>query len=248
MLKQCKVLYVEDEPMALDELAQFLKRRVGTLLTACNGAEGLEMHRLHHPELIITDLRMPEMTGLEMMARIREQDRDCRFIVISAISDAQTILEAVEAGIARYVVKPVVPEELVSVLEQAALDRLAHRRIRSAAVTAENRPEIEQRLRSELAAFIKGKTGKGPLSVRTLINSAGVELTAEGALTLYEQSLVVNNRNGALVAYMRSLFYQEYRTELEKLFSEVLSVPVTLEETHCRPDRNMERIMFRFRE
>lgn len=248
MLKQCKVLYVEDEPMALDELGQFLKRRVGTLITAHNGAEGLEAHRLYQPEIVITDLRMPEMTGLEMMARIREQDRDCRFIVISAISDAQTILEAVEAGIARYVVKPVVPEELVLVLEQAASDRLANHRVSSFDVILENRPEIEQRLRSELAAFIKRKTGKGPISVRALMKNRCFELIAEGILTVYEQSLVVNNRNGALVAYMRSLFYQEHRSEVEKIFSEVLSVPVVLSETQCRPDRNIESVCFRFGE
>lgn len=248
MLKQCKVLYVEDEPMALDELGQYLKRRVGTLLTARNGAEGLEMHGLYHPDLVVTDLRMPEMTGLEMMAKIREKDRECRFVVVSALSDAQTILEAVEAGIARYVVKPVVPEELFAVLEQAAADRLASRRVLVSPGLPESRPETEQRLRSELAAFLKSKTGKGPVSLRVVMNRECLELIVEGSLTVYEQSLVANNRNGALVAYLRSLFYQEYRGLLEGLLSEALSVPVTMGEIQCRPDRNVERIYFRFGE
>jgi len=247
MLKQCKVLYVEDEPVALEELAQYLKRRVGTLLTACNGAEGLEMHRMYKPDLVVTDLRMPEMTGLEMLTRIRETDRECRFVVVSALSDAQTILEAVDTGLVRYVVKPVVPEELVAVLEQAASDRLAGQTARTAAVV-ENRQETEQRLRSEMATFLKLRTGKGPVSVRILMKAEGFEVLIEGALTVYEQSIVVNNRNGALVAYLRTLFYQEQRVALEKIVSEVFSMQTRFGEVQCRPERNVERIIFRFGE
>ncbi len=248
MLKQCKVLYVEDEPVALEELGQYLKRRVGTLLTARNGAEGLEQHRLFKPDLVITDLRMPEMTGLEMMGRIRETDRDCRFVVVSALSDAQTILEAVEAGIVRYVVKPVVPDELVAVLELAAADRLGSQRIPTALVLPAYPPEMEQKLRSVMAAFLKNRTGKGPVSVRVVMSREGLELIVEGALTVYELSLVANNRNGALVAYLRSLFYQEHRETLETSLAEVLGASLLLGEVQCRPDRNMERIYFRFGE
>lgn len=248
MLKQCKLLYVEDEPVALEELSQYLKRRVGALFTARNGAEGLEQYRLHRPDIVVTDLRMPEMSGLEMLACIREMDRECRFVVVSALSDAQTILEAVDTGLVRYVVKPVVPDELAAVLEQAARDRLADRRIAGKNPEPECRPETEQRLRSETASFLKSRTGKGPLSVRAVIKRRSVELIIEGALTVYEQNLIVNNRNGALVAYLRSLFYQEQRAELERILSGVLGRPLLLDGVQCQPERNTERVSLRFGE
>ena len=66
ILRELTLLYVEDEEEIREQLSRFLRRRVGTLYTAANGKEGLEMFRQHQPDLVITDIEMPIMNGLEM--------------------------------------------------------------------------------------------------------------------------------------------------------------------------------------
>ena len=102
-----KVLYVEDEDFHREQLGIFLKRRFGKLYLAENGFIGFEKFKETSPDIVITDLKMPEMDGIELTKRIREIDKDCAIIITTAFSDVETILEAVNIGIDKYVLKPI---------------------------------------------------------------------------------------------------------------------------------------------
>lgn len=104
-----KVLVVEDEPLA----------RQGIILTinwaetdcvvvgeAANGEEGLEAVRRYNPGLIITDVRMPKMDGIEMVRRLREQGNDAYVIILTAHSDFAYAQSAVKLGAVDYLLKP----------------------------------------------------------------------------------------------------------------------------------------------
>ena len=90
-LKQLKVLYVEDDDDTRGQYSQFLSRIVGVLITARDGAEGLAAYNEHHPDIIITDIKMPVMDGLEMLKLVRTHNTSLPAIVFSAfeISDDQ---------------------------------------------------------------------------------------------------------------------------------------------------------------
>ncbi len=90
-LKQLRVLYVEDDDETREQYSQFLSRIVGVLITARDGAEGLAAYNEHRPDIIITDIKMPVMDGLEMLKHVRTHNTSLPAIVFSAfeISDDQ---------------------------------------------------------------------------------------------------------------------------------------------------------------
>lgn len=76
LLKKVKLLFIEDDEIQRKELSTFLKRRVEKIYVAENGEEGLDKYKALKPDIIITDLRMPKMDGLEFVKKIREKSSD----------------------------------------------------------------------------------------------------------------------------------------------------------------------------
>lgn len=106
------MLYVEDEEETREELSTYLELRVGRLLVASNGAEGLELFEKERPDLILTDVTMPVMDGLTMSRAIKERSPDTPIILCTALGDRHQLGEAINLGIEGYVPKPVDPARL----------------------------------------------------------------------------------------------------------------------------------------
>lgn len=126
LLAQFSVLYVEDDEHIRDQLTQFLRRRAGTLHVASNGAEGLELYRRHQPDMVVSDILMPEMNGLEMAEGIRALNADVPIIVTTAFNETDYFLKAIQIGVDNYVLKPVDPAILGRALHKSA--RVLHQR------------------------------------------------------------------------------------------------------------------------
>lgn len=123
------VLLVEDSAILRRFLARILERRGASVLTASNGAEGLEIYRSHRPDVVVTDIRMPVMDGLEMAARVRQLDRRAPIVVLTAYDDASLFMRSIEIGVDRYVLKPVAPEDLVATVQRSAELLRKHREL-----------------------------------------------------------------------------------------------------------------------
>lgn len=121
VLYNLKILYIEDEDFLREQLGTFIKRRVGKLYLAADGEEGLLKFNECRPDIVITDLRMPKIGGIEMTKKIRNIDSICPIIVTTAISDAESIIDTVDVGIDKYIVKPIDTNELIETIEKAAL-------------------------------------------------------------------------------------------------------------------------------
>lgn len=106
------VLYVEDAEMTREALAYYLRRRLGRLDVAGNGKEGLALFDNNHYDLVLTDIRMPFMDGLEMAKSIKAARPDIPVIVLTAHGEADYVARAEAIGIERYLKKPVLPEKL----------------------------------------------------------------------------------------------------------------------------------------
>lgn len=118
-LSELTALYVEDEPVARMSIGTFLKRQVGELYTAENGKEGLELFEAHRPRVVITDLEMPVMNGMEMIRRIRELDDGTPIIITTAYDD-----EAHRCDLAdRVILKPIIFNELLKVINDCLEER-----------------------------------------------------------------------------------------------------------------------------
>jgi len=120
LIEDIVVLYVEDEEEVRSVYERFLKRRVKHVLVAINGQEGYESYLKHKPDLIITDINMPIMNGLEMCSLIRDENVDVPIIVTSAHSEAQFFQEAINIGINMFLLKPVDMTQLYNTIKIAS--------------------------------------------------------------------------------------------------------------------------------
>ena len=120
-LKNLKILIVEDEK----RLAQLLKDSISnsffSVVIASNGEDGLKKFKSFKPDIIITDIMMPFCDGLEMTLKIKELDESIPIIVLSAHSDKEKLLTAIDLGINKYFIKPFDPEELLEHINKLAL-------------------------------------------------------------------------------------------------------------------------------
>ena len=129
-LADARVLYVDDDTEVRDQLAQFLRRRVRELHVADDGAAGLESFRRNRPDVVVTDIRMPALDGLKMTRGIRALCEDVPVVVTTAYSEVSELLQAIDLGIARYVLKPIDTDVLLDALEYCARMVRAERGLR----------------------------------------------------------------------------------------------------------------------
>ena len=112
-VKDLKILIVEDEP----KLASLLKDAVNSycysVTIATNGQEGIEKFLKVKPDIIITDIMMPILDGLDMTMQIKEYNNDIPIIILSAFGDQEKLLKAIDVGINKYFIKPFDPDELI---------------------------------------------------------------------------------------------------------------------------------------
>ncbi len=115
-LKQLTVLYVEDEESIRSEVAHFLLRRVGRLITACNGEEGLALFIEHHPDMVLTDIQMPIKSGIAMAEEIKKRDRATPVIFTTVFEESTYLLQAIDLGADGYILKPIILDKLLKTL------------------------------------------------------------------------------------------------------------------------------------
>ena len=106
-LKTLTVLYVEDEADTREQFSDFLRRSVGTLVTAENGVAGLEAFKKQTPDIVLTDILMPQMDGLTMSREILDMVPAMPIIVLTAFEQTDYLMRAINMGIEKYVTKPI---------------------------------------------------------------------------------------------------------------------------------------------
>ena len=113
------VLLVDDEKMPREVLKNYLpwdELQITKVTEAEDGQQALELARLHRPDILISDVKMPRMNGLELAAKVREMYPDCQFVFLSGYTDKEYLKGAIKLKAASYVEKPIDLEELTGVL------------------------------------------------------------------------------------------------------------------------------------
>jgi DNA-binding NtrC family response regulator len=125
------VLVVDDEPEILFSLRGLLRKEFD-LHTAAGGAEALEILRRQPVHVIMTDQRMPEMTGVELLRRARGECPEAIRLIFTGYADIKAVVDAINQGqIYRYLTKPWDPDELREMLHEACAhyERITERRL-----------------------------------------------------------------------------------------------------------------------
>ena len=114
--KNIKILYVEDDEIARENGIEYLENFFEQIYEASDAIIALQLYEKHKPDIIITDIQMPKLNGLEFVKRIRQKDKDTQIIIITAFCDKDYLLKAIELGLVKYLVKPVKEKEFEEAL------------------------------------------------------------------------------------------------------------------------------------
>src|SRR5262249_46631498 len=113
-----RILIVDDEANARTALAELLRDEGYAVETAADGFKALPKLDEFAPDVVVTDLKMPGLSGLELMEKVRERDTGCVVIVMTAFGAIESAVQAMRQGAADYLTKPVNLEELSLVLKR----------------------------------------------------------------------------------------------------------------------------------
>lgn len=113
------ILLVDDEAHIRKFIGLVLKQfSIPTIIEASNGEEGLALYAEHRPDLVLLDVNMPKLGGLETLKKIHEMDPDCAVIMLTSLATRQTIEEASELGALNYIRKDTPKEEIAKALQE----------------------------------------------------------------------------------------------------------------------------------
>ncbi|MDZ7542785.1 response regulator, partial [Clostridium perfringens] len=160
ILSSLKILYVEDEPITRDYVSRYLKQQAGKVILAVDGNDGIKKFSEFDPDIIITDLALPDMSGIEMMSKIRENKVKCPVIITSALYDSQTILKSIDLKIDKYLVKPIDLNILLETLLSISVQLLEENHgvliiNEEFIVSKENKDKLELDIRNIYSKYLK---------------------------------------------------------------------------------------------
>ena len=216
-LKQLTVLLVEDELELRRETAAFLELYCGTVIQAANGREALALFATGCPDLVISDIRMPVMDGLELAANLKKSSPQTPLIFCTAFTETSYLLKAIELGVAGFVRKPVDTDEILAVIRKAALPVLQLREIKglSDELTASMQAQMgehctgaEQATRVARTSFnvlLEGETGTGKSRLASIIHSLSPRRNAP-FVTIQLGALPLNLLESELFGHTRGSF------------------------------------------
>jgi DNA-binding NtrC family response regulator len=180
------ILYVEDEPELREHVAFALTLHFENVLTAINGREALELFKINRPDVVISDIRMPIMDGLELTAELKRNFPDVPVILCTAFTDTAYLLRAIELGVAAYIPKPIdtarmldaVNRAVLPILQRREIQRLKSEAIKTNGLLSGNSPamlalreQITRAAESDYAVVVRGENGTGKGMVAELLHS-----------------------------------------------------------------------------
>lgn len=117
-LANYRVLYAEDDDGVRENVHELLSLLFKEVYLASDGEEAYELFLQSKPDLVITDIKMPRLSGIELAKKIRSHDDEAQIIIITAYTEVDFMLDAIELSLLRYIVKPITESKLFEALEK----------------------------------------------------------------------------------------------------------------------------------
>jgi len=130
-MEKLTVLVVDDDKITTAILRRMLDSYADTVLIASDGHEGLELFREHRPDIVLSDINMPRMGGLEMVEKIRQLDDQVKIAIFTNFENRDTLLKAIQIGVNQFFSKPFEAKVFAQVIQPLCDDAKEKRRIRS---------------------------------------------------------------------------------------------------------------------
>jgi len=174
MNNNLSILYVEDEDGIRAQLTRFLEYFSTSLYLAKNGEEGLELYKEYTPDIVISDIKMPIMNGIDMVKQIKNINPKQHIIFTTAHSESGFFIDAIDMHVDGYILKPIILDKLEDKLEQIKehiklkeyyikhQEELEDRAYKDGLTKIYNRRYFEEEFDREIARYKREKT---PLSI-----------------------------------------------------------------------------------
>jgi DNA-binding NarL/FixJ family response regulator len=201
-----RILLVDDHAVVREGLVSLLQRQGDLLVVAeaADGASAIRLYRQHRPDLVVLDLRLPDMDGVEVTAAIRAEFPQARLLVLSSFDGDEDIYRALKAGARAYVLKDSTREELLAAvrtvaagqrsLSAAVAERLAER-VTGSELTARELAVLRQivsgRSNKQIASALSISEGTVKTHVKSILAKLGVGDRTEAAVLALRRGLVV---------------------------------------------------------
>jgi len=228
MIDSIRVLYVEDDTDIAEEVAYFLQKRVKELYVAKNGKEGYELFLEHKPDIVVTDVQMPVMNGLDMSEKIRQKDQDIPIIIISAYNDTNFLTRSIGLGVASYIIKPINLSDLIEKIKKAYEVQLLRREL-------QNRNRELEELNKNLDTIVAQKTRHLEFlyyhdTLTSLHNSIALEKD-------------ITERDFSFLMLLDIANFSYLNKQYGKVFSNKVLVAVAeLLASHCNPEARLYKV------
>ena len=115
------LLYVEDDEELRKQFMRVLKPKFKEIYEASDGLQALEKYEQYSPDMMLVDINLPKIDGLEVIEEIRKSDKTTPIVILSAYSDQAKLLRAMTLGLSEYLIKPVPHKKLLALLDDMAL-------------------------------------------------------------------------------------------------------------------------------
>lgn len=200
-----RILLVDDHAVVREGLVSLLQRQsdLQVVAEAADGASAIRLYRQHRPDLVVLDLRLPDMDGAEVTAAIRAEFPQARLLVLSSFDGDEDIYRALKAGARAYVLKDSTREELLAAvrtvaagqrsLSAAVAERLAER-VTGSELTARELAVLRQivsgRSNKQIASALSISEGTVKTHVKSILAKMGVEDRTEAAVLALRRGLV----------------------------------------------------------
>lgn len=208
-MEPIKILIADDHPYVREGLLSMLKREHDFLVVgeAVNGLEAVSKAKEFKPDVILMDLRMPEMDGVEAMNQIRETNPDVKFVILTTYSDDEYIFRGIEAGARAYLLKDAPRDDLFKAIRaiysgesliQPVVASKVLNRLTELSRRAPSTEELSSRELDVLRLMAKGAANK-EIGAELSISQSTVKTHISNIF----QKLGVNDRTGAVTEALK---------------------------------------------
>ncbi len=187
-----KLLLIDDEIGALESLSSWFEEIGYNIHTASTGTEGLALVKKINPDVVITDIKMPDISGFEVLSAIKEYDEMIQVIVITAFDDMETTIEAMQKGAYDYIAKPLDIKRLEMTVRRALDNRKKSQKLELLApsgtaggdfnsqiigktsIMSEIFKKIGKASANRVTVLVQGESGTGKELIARVIHDSGV--------------------------------------------------------------------------
>ncbi|MBJ6727664.1 sigma-54-dependent transcriptional regulator [Geomesophilobacter sediminis] len=251
-----KVLFVEDEPDLRERIRIVLELYVQNVLTAGNGRDGVELFQRERPDVVVSDIMMPVMDGLELSRQIRAAAPEIPIILSTAFTETAYLLKAIELGVSAYLRKPLDCEELIAAITRAAAPILQRIELENARQREEASLELllggsetmrqvsrqAQRIAgTDFSLIIQGETGVGKSHLASLIHRLS-RRRHHPFVTVAVSSLAESLIESQLFGHVRGAFTGAAAARTG-LFEEAHGGTLFLDDVDCAPPAVQAKIL-----